>query len=245
MRMPSRRFLPMTTVHAHLESLISLTRELRSQGDRQKGLHQPARGTGIEHCVRREGAWRIGQGDIARSACLKKQPLRLKFLSRLSSQRAWRSLTTPPPTCFRIRCKRNHLLGNQPPNAFGWQKHSRQPLQPQTQDCLGNRHIHLRNKDMLPNVAGFSSSVVLYQTVVQMTGLLRDTALNKAKTTHECLMDSQSLTRSGGAAVTAAWTWPWTSTRGPFLNQWCHVRSVIASVANKFHSESAYVATTG
>eukprot|EP00971_Amphidinium_carterae_P072251 1429257-Amphidinium_carterae.1 len=75
---------------------------------------------------------------------------------------------------------------------------------------------------MLPNVAGSSSSVALYQTVVQTTGLLRDTVSKKAKTTRECLMDNQSLTMSGGAAVTAAWTWPWTSTRGLFLNQWCH-----------------------
>eukprot|EP00971_Amphidinium_carterae_P079035 1563729-Amphidinium_carterae.1 len=98
---------------------------------------------------------------------------------------------------------------------------------------------------MLHNVAGFSSSVALYQTVVQMTGRLQVTALNKAKTTHECLMGSQFLLKSGGAAVTAAWIWPWTSTRGPFLNQWWHATSVIASVANRCHSESAYVVTTG
>eukprot|EP00971_Amphidinium_carterae_P309071 6141491-Amphidinium_carterae.1 len=92
---------------------------------------------------------------------------------------------------------------------------------------------------MLPNDAGYSSSVVLYQTVDQTTGLLRDTVSKKAK------YDNPSLTMSGGAAVTAAWTWPWTSTRGPFLNQWCRVTNVTALAANKSHLESASVATTG
>eukprot|EP00971_Amphidinium_carterae_P142170 2816150-Amphidinium_carterae.1 len=108
-------------------------RELRSQGDRWESLYQGARVTGIEPCVKKERVWSIGQGDVACNACLMKQPLRLKFLSRLSTQPAWRSLTTPPLPCSRIRCKRIPLLGNQLPNAFGWQKHSRQLLQPQTQ----------------------------------------------------------------------------------------------------------------
>eukprot|EP00971_Amphidinium_carterae_P028018 551676-Amphidinium_carterae.1 len=50
---------------------------------------------------------------------------------------------------------------------------------------------------------------------------------------------------NGGAAVTAAWTWLWTSTRGPFRNRWWLATSATALVVLRCLLDSASVVTTG
>eukprot|EP00971_Amphidinium_carterae_P054536 1074458-Amphidinium_carterae.1 len=69
MMTPSRRSSLMTTDHAHLESLISSTREHFCQGDRQLELNHCARVTGTLPYPLRVGAWTLGPWEAQRTAC--------------------------------------------------------------------------------------------------------------------------------------------------------------------------------
>eukprot|EP00971_Amphidinium_carterae_P349713 6491173-Amphidinium_carterae.1 len=138
-----------------------------------------------------------------------------------------------------------HVLGNHPPNDLAWrQRLRRHTPQSQRATCLDDRPV-LSSGSMLNSVAGFSSNVAQYRTEGLMTGPTQDTASNPARTTPGYRMVSPFLTMNGGAAVTAAWTWPWTSIQGLFRNRWWPATSAIALVVLRCLLDSASVVTTG
>eukprot|EP00971_Amphidinium_carterae_P198627 3941990-Amphidinium_carterae.2 len=114
-----------------------------------------------------------------------------------------------------------------------------------TSAVVPNRQKTLCSKDRSHKDAGSSSNEAQSRTADPMTGPLRGTPLRKAATTRVCEMDNPSLMKSGGTVAIAAWTWLWTLTQGPFLNQWLLVTNAIDLGVERCHLDSAFAATTG